>query len=171
MNSFLYHIAIVLLPLLISNSLHMLIVKRDDFDWLKYPISKKIFGKNKTWRGFVFVPLVNAFVLLIIDWVFYLNITTPFYLGFVLGVAYMIFELPNSFIKRRLGISPGDQSKSYKILFLLFDKTDSAFGVNLIYFLISHIHYQDAMILFISSSLIHVLMSKALLKFKLKKSF
>lgn len=171
MNNFLQHISVVLLPLLISNSLHMFIVKRDYLEWLKHPISQKIFGENKTWRGFVFVSLVNALVLYIIDLTFSLNITNPFYLGFVLGVTYMIFELPNSFIKRRLGICPGGQSKSYKILFLLLDKTDSALGVNLIYFLLGYINYQGGIILFISSSLTHILISKVLLKFKLKKSF
>jgi len=32
--------------------------------------------------------------------------------GFALGFAYVLFELPNSFIKRRLDIAPGKQANN-----------------------------------------------------------
>lgn len=46
------------------------------------------------------------------------------------GLAYMLFELPNSFIKRRLDISAGAAGKKgLKILFFFIDQFDSMIGV------------------------------------------
>ncbi|WP_299111172.1 CDP-archaeol synthase [uncultured Winogradskyella sp.] len=149
----------------------MVVIKRNYFPYLKLPISKKAFGSNKTWRGFIFIPIANAIILLAIDLTSYLNIVNPLRLGLTLGIAYMFFELPNSFIKRRLRIKSGEQSQSNKILFSLIDKTDSAFGVNLIYYLMGFVNLKYAIVLFVCSSLTHVLMSKLLVRFKLKKSF
>ncbi len=171
MNSFFYHVSVVLLPLIVSNVLHMLIVKKDLFKWLNRSISKKTFGANKTWRGFVFVSSINAFALYAIDHTFHLEVENTFYLGFLLGLVYMMFELPNSFIKRKLGVASGEQASSNKMLFSSIDKMDSAFGVNLIYFSLGYLNWKYAVILFISSSLTHYSISKILVYFKLKKSF
>lgn len=171
MYSFLQHICIVLVPLIFSNVLHMIVIKKDAFQWLKHPISKKLFGTNKTWRGFVFVSFINAFLLYSINFVFDLKLVDAFFVGFILGFAYMLFELPNSFMKRKLGIQSGAQANSNKILFSLLDKMDSALGVNLIYFLLGHITYQNAILLFMCSSIIHILISQLLVKLNIKKSF
>ncbi len=171
MSSFLQHVNIVLLPLVVSNVSHMLIVKKNHFKWLNRPISKKMFGANKTWRGFVFVSLVNAIVLQAVDFILHLKMENAFYLGFLLGLVYVTFELPNSFMKRKLGILSGEQASSNKMLFSSIDKMDSAFGVNLIYFLLGHLDWQCALTLFMSSSLMHYSISKILVYFKLKKSF
>ena len=171
MYSFLQHLCIVLVPLIISNVIHMIIIKKDIFQGLKRPISKKLFGVNKTWRGFVFVSLVNAFLLYLIDLVFGFNLSNAFFLGFTLGFAYMIFELPNSFLKRRLGILPGEQANSNSIVFSLLDKMDSAFGVNLVYFLMGFVNYQCALLLFVCSSCTHIIISQVLVQLNIKKSF
>nr|WP_298418330.1 CDP-archaeol synthase [uncultured Kordia sp.] len=171
MYSFLQHICIVLLPLLISNVIHMLVIKKDIFQWLTYPISKKLFGINKTWRGFVFVPVMNAFVLQFINFIFSFNLDAAFYLGFALGFGYMLFELPNSFMKRRLGIQAGAQATSNKIGFALLDKMDSAFGVNLVYFSLGFIAWKYAVLLFVCSSFTHIIISQLLVQLHIKKSF
>ncbi len=171
MYSFLQHICIVLVPLIFSNVLHMIVIKRDLFQCLKQPISRKLFGTNKTCRGFVFVSFANAFLLYSINFIFDLKLAYAFYVGFMLGFAYMLFELPNSFMKRRLGIQSGEQANSNKILFSLLDKMDSAFGVNLIYFLFGYITWQYAILLFVYSSFTHILISKLLVQLNIKKSF
>lgn len=170
MHSFLQYFGIVLLPLIISNSLHMWVVKKDYFTMLKRPIAQKIFGENKTWRGVMFVPLVNAIILVIITSIFELDIAKPFLIGFLFGMGYIIFELPNSYLKRTLGIPPGEQGKSNRILFLIIDKTDSAFGVLVIYYSLGYCTWHLAILLFVFSSLTHLLISSVLLHFKLKKS-
>ncbi|MDD7267743.1 MAG: CDP-archaeol synthase [Lachnospiraceae bacterium] len=50
--------------------------------------------------------------------------------GMMFGIAYMLFELPNSLIKRRLDISAGQPGGSVKkIIFFMVDQFDSMFGV------------------------------------------
>ncbi|QCE40645.1 CDP-archaeol synthase [Psychroserpens sp. NJDZ02] len=171
MSSFLEHITVVLAPLIVSNILHMLVVKRAYFEWLKQPILDNAFGSNKTWRGFVFVPLVNAVGLQILDVVSSYNVQNAFVLGFMLGFAYMLFELPNSYMKRKLGIKSGQHSSKNQVWFALIDKTDSAFGVSLFYFLLGYIDYKYGILLFLVSSLTHISASFLLLKLKLKQSF
>ena len=54
-------------------------------------------------------------------------------IGAVLGLAYVVFELPNSFIKRRLKIKPGKTAKGIKgMIFFLIDQIDSIIGVTLV---------------------------------------
>ncbi len=171
MHSFLQHVLIVLLPLILSNVLHMLVVKYNYLKQLKYPVSKKLFGDNKTWRGVVVVPVSNALTLFCLSILFQLSLKHAFLLGFILGLAYILFELPNSFIKRRLGIQPGAAFNYKGLSYSLIDKMDSAFGVCLVYVLMGYIHYNYGILLFISSVLIHILMSKLLVAIKIKKSF
>ncbi len=171
MHSFLQHIYIVLVPLIVSNVLHMMVIKKDVFPWLKRPISQQQFGANKTWRGFVFVSLVNAVLVYLLNFIFEFQLQQAFFFGFILGVAYMLFELPNSFMKRRLGIQAGKQAASNRVLFALIDKTDSAFGVSLAYFLMGNISFQNALMLFCISSCTHIIISQILVQFHIKKSF
>jgi CDP-diacylglycerol--serine O-phosphatidyltransferase len=149
----------------------MMVIKKDLFATLKQPISAKRFGKNKTWRGFVFVSIVNAFFVYIITFLFSIQLPKAAFIGFVLGFAYMLFELPNSYMKRRLGIQAGEQAKQHKTLFMLIDKMDSAFGVTLVYFAMNFISFQHAVLLFVINSSTHILVSQLLVQLRLKKSF
>ena len=47
-------------------------------------------------------------------------------LGLALGLGYSLFELPNSFVKRRLGIPPGGRSRRRAIAQYVVDQGDSA---------------------------------------------
>ena len=49
-------------------------------------------------------------------------------LGLAVGLGYSLGELPNSFLKRRLGITPGERRSAVQYL---VDQADSAFGVAL----------------------------------------
>jgi CDP-2,3-bis-(O-geranylgeranyl)-sn-glycerol synthase len=118
--------------------------------WAALPIDggrtfrgQRIFGDNKTWRGFfVMIPAVGgAFWCLAIYmeyWVpnasnhtmWLLSPSGYFLLGCWSGFAYMLFELPNSFVKRQLGILPGQppaQPIARAICFLV-DQADSVVG-------------------------------------------
>lgn len=54
-------------------------------------------------------------------------------LGLALGFAYLLAELPNSFMKRRLGIKEGKLPDSKRWLFAFMDQADSALGCMLAY--------------------------------------
>lgn len=165
----LQHLNILVFPLIISNIIHMMLVKRDVLPFLKIPVSTPLFGQNKTWRGFVLLAILNGAV-------------TPFFaqdvsllkailIGVILGLAYMIFELPNSFLKRKLGIAPGENPTQNGLLFSLLDKTDSAFGICLVYFFISDAGALKIVQLFLIASFAHIFFSLLLVSLKIKRSF
>ena len=110
---------------------------------------KRIFGANKTWKGFWGMVVFATGFQILWGWVSqafpileqynyiyqYQSNTTALnaLIGFALGFAYVLFELPNSFIKRRLDITPGKtMSGIYKVLFIFLDQADSIFGCVLV---------------------------------------
>ncbi len=171
MSELLKHITTVLVPLIITNIGHMLVVKKNYFTILNQPISQQLFGKNKTWRGFLFVPFINATILLFINSIVSLELSHPILLGLVLGLAYVLAELPNSLLKRSLGIQAGEQHKRYKLPFALLDKTDSAFGVAMVYYALGFVTFRISLFLFIINSLTHIIFSQFLVLIKIKSSF
>lgn len=126
--------------------------------WLRSPYSRRfatpldggktfrglpIFGKNKTWRGLMAMPLAGAFFFAVLaslhgslpSWfaegLWNVPVTTFALLGFISGLSFMLAELPNSFIKRRLAVPPGGTAQQPLLKFLCFilDRTDSVLGV------------------------------------------
>lgn len=64
---------------------------------------KPIFGKNKTFRGFLVGLIVGTGVGLVESALF----EYPVVLGVLLSLGALVGDLVGSFVKRRLGISPG----------------------------------------------------------------
>lgn len=123
----------------------MILVKKDYLSVLKIPISEKNFGANKTWRGLLLMPLLvllGTLVSRLMDQEKYLLGFTHdswWLFGLGLGLSYVLFELPNSYLKRRMGIAPGKQATSYRPLFIFLDHFDSSLGVGLFYYFIMRI--------------------------------
>jgi CDP-diacylglycerol--serine O-phosphatidyltransferase len=166
-----------LIPLILSNVLHMVLVKKNLWSALAKPINARAYGKNKTWRGVVFVSLVNAMIFCIIHWPS-LNafrgwevVAINFFIGWMYGLAYVLFELPNSWLKRRLGIPAGGSPERFKGLFMLLDKTDSALGVSLVFCVLHPFSWGDTALFFITASGLHILFSWILYLRKIKKAF
>lgn len=109
---------------------------------------RRIFGDNKTWKGFLGYILLNTLCMVLWGFacaateieeynLFYQNMAnTPvnnLLVGLLLGLAYGIFELPNSFLKRRLGIVPGKTlGGAARAFFVFLDQADSVFGCVLV---------------------------------------
>jgi len=162
----------ILLPLIVSNTLHMLIVKKDLFSFLSYTISEDFFGANKTWRGFILVPLLNAFCMGLLFLIYPKFSFSPVLLcGALLGFAYVLSELPNSYIKRKMGITAGTISEKNKLLFLFMDKTDSSLGVSLLAAYLFKFSFIQVLILLLLSISTHVFFSWYLVVIGVKKSF
>lgn len=129
-------------PLLAAAVLAGLIQRHDRLTWLKRPIDggatfrgHRVFGDNKTWRG-VACALVGciamvwvqksligdrAGLLAVIDY----QEVNPFVLGVALGLGAILGELPNSFVKRQLGIAPGHGGSGIQgPFFYLWDQVD-----------------------------------------------
>ncbi len=126
MNLFLF----VLIPLVISNVLHMVIVRRNALARWQVPISRRWFGQNKTLRGFIVLPTLNAAAtLLLLPLMPELGLAEAAGHGTMTGLIYLLAELPTSFVKRRLGIPPGGRPQRYRLLCTLLDKSDSLIGI------------------------------------------
>lgn len=173
MTDVLVHFEQLLIPLIMSNIVHMLVVKKDLFKGLNIPIWEKGFGKNKTWRGIIALMILNAFFEIVCVNIFGIEIEYPALLGAILGLTYAISELPNSFVKRKLGIAPGSGggNSKYKYLFYVIDKSDSAIGVTIVYVLIRSLTLKIGVILFVVNSLAHTIVAIILVQLKIKSSF
>ena len=151
------------LPVIAAGVLHMVVVKRGLFAALAVPLDggrslggQPIFGPNKTVRGFVVMIALAALVglaqgalggaaaersgLACLD---FSGLGGSYAGGYalvnaVLGLGYVLGELPNSFLKRRIGITPGKTGASLVgALFFLLDQADSvlaALGLGLLAF-------------------------------------
>jgi len=101
---------------------------------------RRLFGDNKTARGFVvMVPATAATFALLADvagdrtvaGLWSLPIHGYALLGAWAAAGFMAGELPNSFVKRQLGISPGDapRSASWTVVQFIADRLDSGIGM------------------------------------------
>jgi len=126
--------------------------------WLRWPRSRRfaapldggrkfrgraLFGDNKTWRGLLVLPpaaaaAFGAFGLLrpsLPAWMqagLWANGPASYaLLGFACGLAFMVAELPNSFLKRQIDVAPGGSPRNAGLAVLCFvlDRVDSAVGV------------------------------------------
>jgi CDP-diacylglycerol--serine O-phosphatidyltransferase len=111
----------------------MLVVKFDIASLLSIPINGRLFGANKTLRGLLFLTITTALTFGLINTKQVTPELSNYIFGALLGLTYILMELPNSFIKRRLGIKAGQSSEKYKLISILMDKSDSTFGVTVVY--------------------------------------
>ena len=156
---------------ILANVLHMFVVKYKILQQLNKPLSIQYFGSNKTWRGFIIVPLLNALFLLLLNSIFTTHLKNPVGFGLLLGFTYVLFELPNSFLKRRAGIQPGQTASGKNYFFMILDKTDSALGIALVCYFTAGLTLSEALLLLLINSLIHILISLLLVSLKIKSSF
>lgn len=166
------------LPLVVGGIVHMIAVKADTLSYFKKPIHQSSFGQNKTWRGFIVMPLATWPGVLLaqkLESVFDLNTpllvnNSSFILAMVLGLGYCLAELPNSFMKRKLGIKEGQTSNRYKWFFIILDQADSAIGCMLAYRLVISISFQTMALTVLFGTLIHLILNVLLYKIGVRKN-
>jgi CDP-archaeol synthase len=133
-------------PLLVSAAISGLVLR---FDWLRIlrrPIDhrvtfrrRRLFGDSKTWRG-VAVAVVGSIGAVLAQKVIrthapaFLQVVDygrldPVWFGGAMGAGAMIGELPNSFVKRQVGIPPGKTARGWQaVVFYLWDQIDLLIG-------------------------------------------
>src|SRR5579864_8798316 len=101
---------------------------------------KPVLGPRKTWRGVIVMTTLSALAAraqaaaasrsprLRAICPFDYQQVNPWLLGGTLGLGYCVAELPNSFVKRRLGIRPAQTSQRLSWLQYWIDQTDSVAG-------------------------------------------
>jgi CDP-2,3-bis-(O-geranylgeranyl)-sn-glycerol synthase len=137
----------LLLPLLGGAALHGMCMKYEWLAFLKRPIDggrtfrgRRLFGHSKTWRGPILVAAGAALV-----WALQRHVPPPFpapalvdglpgiWFVALAGFAGELAELPNSFVKRQLGIAPGATARGpLAVLFYLWDQLDVLSGYGLV---------------------------------------
>lgn len=132
------------LPLLFSVAVSAVVHRFDLLPCLARPIdggaswrARRIFGDGKTWRGLA-VAVAGSIVavalqkhalaaaasdIAVIDYAH----ANPVALGLAFGTGAIVGELPNSFVKRRLGIARGGTgtSRVQRVAFWVWDQVDS----------------------------------------------
>ena len=124
------------LPVLGGALAHAPVLAGDLLRPLKRPLDggttfrgRRLFGDNKTWRGAMVIVLgVVVTTLLLSGWDWWwsklpagLRDAGPLLYGVLLGLGVVLGELPNSFLKRQLGVPPGAQSS---LLLTIYDQAD-----------------------------------------------
>ncbi|CCN81220.1 putative CDP-diglyceride synthetase [Vibrio nigripulchritudo SFn27] len=190
LNSVLY----LLLPIVVAGLLNMVFLKLPLLKAIHIPMDggrtyrdgKAWFGKNKTWKGFVGMVVFSALSFYFIgawtaqsDHLLALSVI-PYdqfsqlellLLGASCGLGYVLFELPNSFIKRRCDVPPGGNIRGIKgALFNFFDQSDSVIGCLLFLMLFYRLDATIWIATFITATLVHYMMNIILYALKLKSS-
>lgn len=166
------------IPVIIGGVLHMIIVTHNILPQLTIPIHKHWFGANKTWRGMLAVPSLTAFgafCLWPIEWLLAEHAVFPHGLGLLLagliaGTGYVLAELPNSYMKRRLGIAAGATPDKNRWFFTALDQIDSGIGVAIAYGLFLDLPLLTVFICAITFPLTALAVKRLLFMAKLKKS-
>jgi CDP-2,3-bis-(O-geranylgeranyl)-sn-glycerol synthase len=137
--------ALVIAPVLVAGVAHSIVIHGDLVSTLARPLDggrtlrgRRLFGANKTWRGPIVMAATTAVGALALAEV------SPRFLGaqvgddgrgrallfgLALALGYSLAELPNSLVKRQLGVAPGGRSRTHASAQYLFDQLDSVLGV------------------------------------------
>ena len=117
------------LPVLGAVILHAPVLRYDLFGRLKRPIDggRGWFGANKTWRG-ALVMFTGPLVATGVTWELMpdeLRDESWLLVGALIGAGVVLGELPNSFVKRRLGIAPGERRLTPSgVALVVYDQAD-----------------------------------------------
>lgn len=179
-------------PVILAGIMNMLFVKTKLYSRIKLPIDggkvlrdgKRIFGENKTWAGFAGMIIFGAlaqflwgFVCLRIPEMCYIYFrfdNTPLFnltAGASMGLAYVLFELPNSFIKRRLDIPSGKTVRGVKgCVFFLIDQTDSLFGVAAVFAALYPMSVRQYFLYILLGAVTHIAVNLILYALKIRRN-
>jgi len=127
----------------------------------KFTDGKPIFGKNKTFRGLFVGLLVGTGVGLLESEIFNL----PLMFGFLLSLGALFGDLTGAFLKRRLGIAPGN-------LLPIVDQVDFVVGALIFSLLLSPslLTWELAVTVLLITPPIHLLTNFAAYKLGLKSN-
>jgi hypothetical protein len=126
-------------PVVVAAIVHVIVLKFHWLESLRIPLDgratwrgRRVFGDNKTIRGAVVMIGVSMIVAVLqgtlrmpaLEYFDY-GATNLLLLGFLLGLGFVVGELPNSFIKRQLGVAPGAHGGRWHAV---ADQLDSVIG-------------------------------------------
>ncbi len=190
----LLQVLLFMMPIILGGITNMVWVKLPWVRTYRFPIDrgrlwrdgKPIFGENKTWAGFwgmvvccgfwfgVMGLAVRQWTWLgensLLSWDTFNTPWTEIGYGMLWGLFYVLFELPNSFVKRRIHIPPGQNVQGKTgIAFTIIDQADSVIGC----IIAAHFFYDptvtEIILFLLIGTMIHYLVNVMLYVVKLKK--
>jgi CDP-archaeol synthase len=132
-------------PVLAAGLVHVAVLKTGALSALAVPLDggrtlrgRPLLGGRKTWRGLLLMPAATALATSLqarLAGPLSPRLAPPagpgarpWLLGAVLGVGYCAAELPNSFVKRQLGVPAGGTAARLRWLQYAVDQADSVAG-------------------------------------------
>ena len=186
---------VTLMPVILAGVLNMIFCKSSLLEAAYRPMDgglilkdgKRLFGANKTCKGFLGMILWGALAQILwglllksIPTLETLHLVYAFYentvlfnlmLGALLGLAYVLFELPNSFIKRRLEIREGKTAENgWKWTFIWIDQIDSLIGCIIFLLFYIPLSWQQMLGILILGAGTHLGVNRLLYWAKLRKN-
>lgn len=177
----------LILPVVMAGLGHVLLLKTRLLQPLALPVDggrqwkgRPLLGPNKTWRGVLVMTVLTG-------WLTSLQAATerrmhlrevgvgrnyrlrPWPAGSIVGLAYCLAELPNSFLKRRLGVPPGGRSERAAHLQYLVDQLDSVIGCLLALRMVYRPQRGEMMPAFVLGSLAHIAVDQLLYRLGVKR--
>lgn len=140
---------------------------------------RRVFGANKTLRGFIVMVPATALAFAILALLagdpaalglWPLSIAGYALAGTVAGLGFMAGELPNSFFKRQIGIAPGEAPRHPLAALGTFalDRLDSGIGMLLALALVVTVTWQTVAVVLIAGPFIHWTFSAVMFRLGLK---
>ncbi|MGW8289449.1 MAG: CDP-2,3-bis-(O-geranylgeranyl)-sn-glycerol synthase [Candidatus Bathyarchaeia archaeon] len=120
---------------------------------------KRVFGANKTFRGFFFGLAVGVGVGLV-EWMLF---GYPFLFSLLTPLGALLGDLVAAFLKRRLGIAPGG-------LFPIVDQVDFVIGAIVFALPLGIVYWELAVAVLLITPPIHLVTNIVAYKLKLKKN-
>lgn len=150
-------------PVIVAGLGHVAALKLDVLPRLAAPIDRgatwhgvPVFGTNKTWRGVLFMGALTSIATAVTraagsrlapgsapaD----CDTANSWILGAATGLVYCASELPNSFLKRRLGIPPGGRASRLAWLQYAADMADSVVGCVVVLRLMCRLRWREGVV-------------------------
>ena len=185
---------ITLMPVIIAGVINMIFTKTSVYKKYRYPIDggkklrddKRLFGDNKTWIGFFSMIIFTSLAQAIWGYICNLNLffgknylynyventlLNNFFIGALFGLAYVLCELPNSYIKRRIDIAPGKTVSGLKgSICYLFDQIDSIIGVTLVLCIWCEMTLSQFLLYIFLGGITHIVINLILYGLKIRKN-
>jgi len=154
---------IFFIPAYIANALPVLASGFNLFSRIGVPIHKTIFGKSKTYRGFLF-GVTGALIVGLLQYYFglYDELVYSLLLAFLLGFGALLGDLFKSFVKRRIGIKSGQP-------WIVFDQIDYVIGGLCFSYIVKPVPLETIIILLLISPLLSLGSNIISYALKLKK--
>ena len=158
----LFHLAYFIIPAYVANGMPVLFRGGQPLDLGKsFFDGERIFGINKTTRGFISGILLGSLVSLIMELILMRGLAL---LGILVSLGSLLGDLFGSFLKRRLGLNPGSSLP-------LIDQLDFIVGALVITYPFYNFSIEMILLVLLVTPPIHITANVIAYSLKIKDSF